>query len=153
MIIIGLFGAAVATAALALVMFRLAGVALPFAIGLAAVFAALNRGADPLLAVILGLVLGILTLVAGQVAFARSRSLGLRVGVAAAFVIPAGVAGYSIAAGIVSLTSGSPIARLVIGLGGAVAVGWAALQHLLSGAHAIAPQPRKADLIRTNGAG
>ncbi|MBV9842536.1 MAG: hypothetical protein JOY99_13570 [Sphingomonadaceae bacterium] len=119
-------------------------------------FAALHRGVDPLLAIAIAVLLGALTLIARRAAFAQNRSLGLRAAVAAAFVIPAAIAGYHVAVGIVSLMSGSQLARLVAGIAGATAVSWASLQHLIGGASTLAKPARLADLTglnRVDGAG
>ena len=153
MLVIGLLGAVFATAALALFVLRLAGIALPLWVGLASFFAALHRGIDPLLSAGAAVLLGVLTLVAGQVAFAQTRSLALRAVVAAAFVIPAGIAGYHVAATIVSLTSASLFARLIAGIGGAIAVGWAALRHLSGGAYVLGTPARQTDAAGLNRGG
>lgn len=153
MLVIGLLGAVFATAALALFVLRLAGIALPLWVGLASFFAALHRGIDPLLSAGAAVLLGVLTLVAGQIVFAQTRLLALRAIVAAAFVIPAGIAGYHVAADIVSLTSASLFARLIAGISGAIAVSWAALQHLIGAAHVLGAPARRTDAAGTNRGG
>ncbi|MBV9526995.1 hypothetical protein [Sphingomonas sp.] len=150
MFVIGLLGAVCATAALTMFIVRLAEIALPCWVGLVSLFAALHCDVDPLLAIAIALLLGALTLIAGRAAFAQNRSLGLRAAVAAVFVIPAAIAGYHVAGGIVSLTSGSQLARLVAGAGGAIGVGWASLQHLIGGASTLGKPTRLADLAGLN---
>jgi hypothetical protein len=74
--------------------FTLAIYALPFFVGLTVGIMALRSGAGALGALAFGIAAGALTFVLGQVAFATVRHPILRVSVAAAFAIPAAVAGY-----------------------------------------------------------
>jgi hypothetical protein len=67
--------------------------ALPFFVALSIGMLASHGGAGALL---IGLASGALTLAVGQVAFAVSRVRTLRIAIAAAFAVPAAVAGYHV---------------------------------------------------------
>ena len=76
--------------------FTLAVYALPFIVAVSVGMAAYHSGAGALGAPLTGIAAGAATLAIGQVAFAVSRSLILRAAIAAAFAIPASVAGYHV---------------------------------------------------------
>jgi hypothetical protein len=82
---IGLFG---------WLIFTLAVYALPFFVGLTAGLAALQGGAGVIGALLVGVGAGALTLAIGEIAFAVVRPLILRAAIAAAFAVPAAIAGY-----------------------------------------------------------
>ncbi|WP_448040544.1 hypothetical protein [Bradyrhizobium liaoningense] len=74
--------------------FSLAVYALPFFVALSIAMTAFHSGAGLIGALLIATAGGALTLVLGQLAVAVTRSLALRIAIAAAFAIPAAVAGY-----------------------------------------------------------
>lgn len=80
--------------------FTLAVYALPFFAALFAALAAIHGGAGVTVAVSVAILAGVLTLFTGQAAFAFTRSTLLRAVIAAAFAVPAAVAGYHVAHGL-----------------------------------------------------
>lgn len=74
--------------------FALAVYALPFFVALSIGMSAFRDGAGIFGALLIGIASGALTLPAGQVAVAVSRSLTLRVAIATVFALPAAIAGY-----------------------------------------------------------
>ena len=70
--------------------------ALPVFIGLSVAFWALKTGAG-VVSVALGFAAGVIFLVVGQFALVRSRSPAVRWMIALLFVVPAAIAGYSLA--------------------------------------------------------
>lgn len=114
-VLLSLFG----LACLIGLVFRLAVFAFPAFMGLSVGMLLYDQGAAPLPSIMLGLLVGILTLILGQWAFAKVRSVSLRLLIACLFSIPAGFAGYSI---IMSLS----------GLGGAPD-SWTQILGIISG--------------------
>lgn len=94
MIIIGLILGAFGIGFLCWALFTLAVYALPFFAGVTAGLAAFHSGAGVIGAIVVGAVGGVLTLGAGQAAFAISRSAFLRATIAFLFAAPAAIAGY-----------------------------------------------------------
>jgi hypothetical protein len=131
--------------------FTLAVYAVPFLVGLSAGMAALHNGAGIFGALIAGIVVGALTLTVGQVAFARVRLILLRAAIAAAFAIPAAIAGHHAALGLSQIGVPSLFWREAFAWVGAIVVGctaWARMTVLaeplplrLDGATAVEPQP------------
>lgn len=76
--------------------FTLAVYALPFFIAVSAGMMALHSGAGILGSLLVGIAAGAMTLAIGQTAFASTRSLILRAVIAAAFAVPATIAGYHV---------------------------------------------------------
>ncbi|MDH2398433.1 hypothetical protein QCM77_00270 [Bradyrhizobium sp. SSUT18] len=76
--------------------FALAVYALPFFVALSVGMLAFRHGAGVFGALLIGIASGTLTLAAGQVAVAVSRSLTLRVAIATVFTVPAAIAGYQV---------------------------------------------------------
>ncbi|WP_247500573.1 hypothetical protein [Bradyrhizobium sp. 149] len=76
--------------------FTLAVYALPFFVALSVGMLAFRDGAGVFGALLIGIASGALTLAAGQVAVALRRSLTLRIAIAAAFAVPAAIAGYHV---------------------------------------------------------
>ena len=75
-------------------LFTLAVYALPFFVAMTAGFAALHSGAGVIGAIVVGIVVGIVTLAAGQLSFAIVRLPVIRAAIALLFAVPAAVAGY-----------------------------------------------------------
>jgi hypothetical protein len=84
-------------------LFDLVVYALPAIIGVTAGFAAYYSGAGVLGAIIVTIVAGAVTLVAGEVAIERARSLTLRTIIALLFAAPAVLIGYILAFGLAQL--------------------------------------------------
>jgi hypothetical protein len=76
--------------------FTLAVYALPFFVAVSAGMMAFHSGAGILGAPLAGIVAGVLALAVGQTAFAITRSPILHAAIAAAFAIPAAIAGYHV---------------------------------------------------------
>jgi hypothetical protein len=74
--------------------FALAVYALPFFVALSLGMAALQSRVDVVGALLIGTAGGALTLVFAQTAIAITRSLTMRIAIAAAFALPAAIAGY-----------------------------------------------------------
>ena len=113
--------------------FTLAVYALPFFIGLTAGMAAFHSGASILGSLFTGIGTGALALVIGQIAFAVIRSLTFRVIVAAAFTIPAAIAGYHAVLGLSQIGMPSLIWCEVFAWIGAILIGstaWARMTVL-----------------------
>jgi hypothetical protein len=110
--------------------FSLAVHALPFFAGTAAGLLAYHTGAGILGGAAIGLIAGAVTLVAGELAFANSQSAIIRAMTAAAFAVPAAVAGYHLVLGLTALGMPSDTWRQLFAIVGAVAVGSTALARL-----------------------
>jgi hypothetical protein len=113
--------------------FTLAVYALPFFVGLTAGMAALHNGAGILGALLVGSVVGALTLSVGQLAFARVRPIILRAAIAMAFAIPAAVAGHHAVLGLSQIGVPSLFWREAFAWVGAIVVGctsWARMTVL-----------------------
>jgi hypothetical protein len=96
MLILGLVLNAVGIGLFCWLIFALAVYALPFFVALSVGMLAFRDGAGVFGALLIGIASGALTLAAGQVAVAVSRSLTLRVAIATAFAVPAAIAGYHV---------------------------------------------------------
>ncbi len=96
MLALGLVLNAVGIGLFCWMIFALAIYALPFFIALSLGMLAFHDGAGITGALLIGTASGALTLAAGQVAVSVSRTLTLRVAIAAAFVLPAAIAGYHV---------------------------------------------------------
>ena len=111
---IGLFG---------WLIFTLAVYALPFSVGLTVGSAAFHGGAGVVGALFVGIVGGALTLAIGQIAFAVIRPPILRAAIAAAFAVPAAVAGYHAVLGLSQIGVPSLVWREVFAWIGAIFIG------------------------------
>lgn len=96
MLVLGLVLNAVGIGLFCWLIFALAAYALPFFVALSVGMLAFRDGAGVVGALLIGIASGALTLAAGQVAVAVSRSLTLRVAIATAFAVPAAIAGYHV---------------------------------------------------------
>jgi hypothetical protein len=111
---------------LARVFFDLCVYALPAAAGIYALLAAYYTGAGVIGSVLIGLVIGALTLNAGQVAFARTQSPILRIGVRLLYAIPAFLVGYQATLDLSNHAVPSEVWRQVFAISGAVFIGYTA---------------------------
>ena len=133
MLVIGLILSVFGIGLFCWLIFTLAVYALPFFIGLTAGMAAFHSGAGVIGALLIGIVAGALTLGIGQVAFAVVRPLALRAVIAAAFAVPAAIAGYHAVLGLSQIGVPSLIWREVFAWIGAILVGgtaWARMTVL-----------------------
>lgn len=113
------------------VLFALAMHALPFFIALSIGMAALHSGAGVMGALIGGMAGGALTIVLAQTGIAAFRSQVLRCGIAAAFAVPATVAGYHAAFALSKLGVSSVVWQDVLACLGAAGVGGTAWSRLI----------------------
>jgi len=111
--------------------FNLAVHALPFFAGTAAGLCAYHTGADVVGGALVGLIGGAVTLVAGEFAFANSRSTIIRTMTAATFAVPAAVAGYHLLLGLTALGMPSDTWRQLLAITGSVVVGSTAWARLM----------------------
>ncbi|MDH2347743.1 hypothetical protein [Bradyrhizobium sp. SSUT77] len=112
------------------VIFALAVYALPFFVALSVGMWAFRHGAGVFGALLIGIASGALTLAAGQVAVAFSRSLTLRVAIATAFAVPAAIAGYHVMFALSQIGVPSLAWREAFACVGAVCIGGTAWARL-----------------------
>jgi hypothetical protein len=112
--------------------FNLAVFAVPFFTGVTVGLFAYHTGAGAIGGASIGMVAGAATLVAGQFAFAHSRSTILKTMIAAAFALPAAVAGYHLVLGVSTMGMPSDTWRHVFAIIGAAVVGSTAWARLVS---------------------
>jgi hypothetical protein len=112
--------------------FTLAVYALPFFVALNIGMMALQSGAGPVVALLIGMAGGAATLVLGQTAVAVTRSLTLRVVIATAFALPAAVAGYHLVFALSQIGVPSLAWREAFACLAAVCIGGTALTRLTS---------------------
>jgi hypothetical protein len=111
-------------------MFTLAVYALPFFIAVSASKMAFDGGAGVIGAPIVGIAAGTLTLAMGQIAFAIARSLILCAAIAAAFALPAAMAGYHVVLVMSQIGISSLAWREVFAWAGAILIGATAWTRL-----------------------
>jgi hypothetical protein len=112
--------------------FNLAVYALPFFAAVAGGLFAYHTGAGPIGGAAIAMAAGATTLVAGQFAFAHSRSTILRTMIAAAFALPAAVAGYHLVLGVSTVGMPSDTWRHVFAIIDAAVVGSTAWARLVA---------------------
>jgi hypothetical protein len=110
--------------------FTLAVYTLPFFVAINAGILAFHSGAGVLGALIVGVAAGGVTLAIAQIAFAVTRSLFLRAVIAAAFALPATLAGYHVALAMAQLGVPSPAWQQVFACLGSVFIGGTAWTRL-----------------------
>ncbi len=123
MLVIGLILSMFGIGLFCWLIFTLAVYALPFFVGLTAGSAAFHGGAGVFGALFVGIVAGALTLAVGQIAFAVLRPLIMRATIAAAFAVPAAIAGYHAVLGLSQIGVPSLIWREVFAWTGAIFIG------------------------------
>jgi hypothetical protein len=123
MLVIGLILSMFGIGLFCWLIFTLAVYALPFFVGLTAGMAAFHGGAGVIGALLVGILAGALTLGVGQIAFAVIRPLPLRAAIAAAFAIPAAIAGYHAVLGLSQIGVPSLLWRDVFAWIGAIFIG------------------------------
>jgi hypothetical protein len=132
MIGIGIVFGAIGLGFLCCALFDLVVYALPAIVGVAAGVAAYYSGAGVLGAIIVTIVAGALTLVAGEAAIERARSVALRTTIALLFAVPAALIGYILTHGVAQLGVPSVVWQHVFALFGAAVAGataWARVTH------------------------
>ncbi|MCJ8508836.1 hypothetical protein MUU53_13035 [Rhizobium lemnae] len=123
MIFLGILGSIAAIGFLCWLLFTLAVFALPLFAGVSIGTWAYGTGAGWPGAILIGLVGAALTLGIGQFLLIVVRPLWIRLLVAAAFVLPAAIAGFHATHGIVKHTMPSETWQVIFSVVGAVAVG------------------------------
>jgi hypothetical protein len=123
MLVIGLILSMLGIGLFCWLIFTLAVYALPFFVGLTAGMAAFDGGAGVIGALLVGIVVGALTLGVGQIAFAVVRPLLLRASIAAVFAIPAAIAGYHAVLGLSQIGVPSLVWREIFAWIGALFIG------------------------------
>jgi hypothetical protein len=123
--------------------FTLAVYALPFFVAVGTGIMAFQGGAGLLGVPLVGIAAGVMALAVGQVAFAIARFPILRAAIAAAFVVPAAIAGYHVVFAISQLGMPSLAWREVFACLGAVFIGGTAWTRL-----AVLAEPRPFGLGR-----
>ena len=130
MLVIGLFLGIFGIGLFCWLIFTLAVYALPFFVGLTAGMAAFHSGAGILGALLVGIVVGALTLGLGQVTFALVKPIPLRAAIAAAYAVPAAIAGYHVMLGLSEIGVPSPVWQQCFAWIGAIVVGCSAWAHM-----------------------
>jgi hypothetical protein len=120
---IGIVLALVGLAYLCWLLFALAVYALPLFAGITAGLAIYHTGSGPIGAIIVGLIAGTITLIAGQIALMTLRSPFVRAGIALLFAVPAATAGYHAALGVAHIGIPAEGWRQAMALLGAIVVG------------------------------
>jgi len=126
MIIIGIILSFIALGFFCGLLFLLAVHALPVLAGATAALFAYDTGAGPIGAVLVGMIVGVVTLVGGQIAVAAVRSSLIRAAIALLFVVPAAIAGYYVTRGLLDISVPAEGWRDALALIGAIIVGTAA---------------------------
>ena len=123
MIVIGIILCAFGIGFFCWLLFTLAVYALPFFASVTAGLAAFHSGAGVVGAIAVGFVAGIITLIAGRLAFALIPSLLIRAAVGLLFAVPAAVAGYHATLGLMQIGVPSHGWRDAFAIVGAILVG------------------------------
>jgi hypothetical protein len=123
MIVIGILLSVIALGILCWALFTLAVYALPFFTAVTAGMYIHHNGAGPVGVVGVAAIVGIITLIAGQLIFSTVRSPLIRLGLALLFAAPAAIAGYHATHGIVAMTIPSAIWQQILAVIGSITVG------------------------------
>lgn len=110
----------------------LAVYALPCFVALSAGLAAVHAGAGIASAALVAILAGAVTVLIGQTALIWARSTCVRVVIAAAFTVPAAVAGYHLAHGLSQLAMPSPFWQAIFSWTGAFAIAGMAWRRITS---------------------
>ena len=127
-------------------LFNLAVYALPFFAGVSVGLLAYESGAGAIGAMIVGLVLGVVTLVFGQLLFASIRSPTIRSTVALAYAAPAAFAGYHAVHGLSAIGNVEEAWSRTFSVLGAIViagVAWSRMSVLRPGGHTGTSEPRQ----------
>ena len=123
MLVLGLVLNTVGLGLFCWLIFTLAVYAVPFFVAVSIGLLTFNSGAGVVGAILVGIVVGALTLVLGQTAFAMTRSTILRAAIGAVFAVPAAIAGYHMVLAMSQIGVPSLAWREVFASLGAVSVG------------------------------
>jgi hypothetical protein len=137
MLALGLVLNTVAVGLFCWLIFTLAVHALPLLVGVNVGLMAFHSGAGIVGAALVGIAAGVATLAVGRTAFAITRSLIVRASLAAAFAIPAAIAGYHLVLVVSQIAVPLPAWREVFADLGAVLIGGTAWTRLT-----LVPAPR-----------
>jgi len=130
MIVFSVLASIAAIGVICCLLLYLAVYALPLFAGVTTGVWGYGTGAGWLGGIAVGAVAGLATLLAGHLLLAFARPLWLRLVIAAAFVVPAAIAGYHATHGIVKHTMPSETWQITFSVAGAVVVGITALARL-----------------------
>ena len=130
MILLAILLAALGVGFICWALFQLSVYALPFFLALTVGFAAARSGSGPLAAVVLAVMVGAVSFMAGRSAYRQLSSPIARGALTALFVGPAALAGYHAAHGLMAIGAPAEGWRVTMGLLGAAVVGWTAFLRL-----------------------
>lgn len=119
--------AVTALAVLCWLLFHLATLAFPLAIGISAATLAYSSGAGLTGAGVVGFMVGVITLAAGRFLVSSTRSTALKAATAAVFAAPAAIVGYSVVHRIMVAGDATPTWAILLGVLGAAVTGGAAI--------------------------
>ena len=111
--------------------FTLAAYALPFFVGLSAGLAAFHSGSGFLGALVVGILVGVATLVLGQIVFAIARTPLIRLLIGLVYAVPATVAGYQVCFAVAGIGVPAGNWQYVFAAVGATAVGLTAFARMV----------------------
>lgn len=118
-------------------LYTLATLALPVFAAISIGMWAYGAGAGPVGAITVALVIGVLTLILGQVSFALVRWPLARLAIGLVFAIPAAVAGYHAVHGITGIGVEAEGWRQALGFAGALFIGGAAWMRVAAGGETV----------------
>ena len=147
MIIIGIILTFIALGFFCRLLFLLAVHALPVLAGATTALFAYDTDAGAIGAVLVGMIVGVVTLVGGQIAVAAVHSSLIRVAIALFFVVPAAIAGYCATRGLLHISVPAEGWRDALVLIGAIIVGSAAWTRMTPvaptrGGQVVPPSPQ-----------
>ncbi|WP_394438986.1 hypothetical protein ACGGKE_14745 [Sphingobium naphthae] len=151
--ILGLFLSTAGILLFAWAMLRLAVFALPVWLGLSLFVWSVMGETGVLVGLLLGLVVGVAAFVVGQLIIGSRLPVLVRGSVAALFAIPAGMAGFSVVLGLMTLGGAGALATAIVAGIGAAMIGLAALVSLVSPAPPSSPGLRPEAIERRISAG
>lgn len=147
--ILGLFLSTAGIMFFAWAMLRLAVFALPVWLGLSLFLWSATGETGVLVGVLLGLIVGVAAFVLGQLIIGSRLPILVRVSVAALFAVPAGIAGFSVVSGLITVGGAGSLATTIVAAIGAVVIGLTALASLVSPAPPSSPGHRPATIERS----
>lgn len=133
MIIIGIVLSLAGLAYLCWLLFTFAVYVLPLFAGITTGLASYHSGSGPIGAMLVGVIAGSITLVAGQIAYTTVRSPLIRATIALLFAVPAAIAGYHATLGLAHIAIPTEGWRQALAVIGAIAVSgtaWARMAFL-----------------------
>lgn len=140
MILLGILFSLLGIGFMCWLMFNLAIYALPCFVGAWVGIAAYHSGAGIIGAIIIAMVAGVATVLAGQLALVFIPVLAIRAGIALLFTVPAAIAGYNATLGLAELGIPSHAWGVAFGVAGAIFVGGTAWARMTFAAPTIIGQ-------------